>query len=81
MPCINSQKGYLFHVLDGGALLYRVPWFKGESYSVIFERYYKYINENFKSAIVVFDGYDSGPTTKDITHEKIESRGKRSGIH
>jgi hypothetical protein len=60
----------LFHVLDGGALLHRVPWFKGDSYSVIFERYYKYINGNFKSAIVVFDGYDSGPSTKDIAHTR-----------
>ena len=68
MACIISQKGNLFHVLDGGALLHRVPWFKEESYSVIFERYNKYINGNFKSAIVVFDGYDSGPSTKDIAH-------------
>jgi hypothetical protein len=32
-----QKKGNLFHVMDGGALLHRVPWFKGESYSVIFK--------------------------------------------
>lgn len=56
------------YVLDGGALLHRLPWVKGETYSTIFEKYFKYIVKHFPGAIIVFDGYDNGPSTKDVTH-------------
>ena len=58
----------MIYVLDGGAFLYRVPWFKGQTYITIFENCYKYILQHFPNAIIVFDGYDFGPSTKDITH-------------
>ncbi len=42
IPKKSSQVQY---VIDGGALLHRIPWTKGETYTTIFHRYYTYINE------------------------------------
>ena len=44
-------------VLDGGALLHRIPWSQGASYESILETYSKYVATNFGKAVVVFDGY------------------------
>ncbi len=56
------------YVLDGGALLHRVPWFKNESYSTIMDRYHKYVSSKYPEAVIVFDGYESGPSPKDMVH-------------
>ena len=45
------------HVLDGGALLHRIPWSQGASYESILETYSKYVATNFGKALVFFDGY------------------------
>ncbi len=60
--------GCVMYVLDGGAFLHSVPWNKGETYSAIFDNYHKYLAKHFPGAIIVFDGYDDGPSTKDIAH-------------
>ena len=44
-------------VLDGGALLHRIPWSQGASYESILETYSKYVATNFGKALVFFDGY------------------------
>ncbi len=56
-------------VLDGGALLHRVPiWTKGQSYQEIIDKYIAYVKTHYgRSVTVVFDGYHS-PCTKDSTH-------------
>ena len=56
-------------VLDGGALLHRIPWSQGASYESILETYSKYVATNFGKAVVVFDGYKEF-TTKDMTHKR-----------
>jgi len=57
-------------VLDGGALLHRIPWGRGETYDLICGRYVKYVTDKYGCATLVFDGYESGPSTKDMTHGK-----------
>ena len=34
----------------------------------ICNKYYTYLSQKFTNAIIVFDGYASGPSTKDVTH-------------
>ena len=63
------------YVLDGGCLLHRLPWKKGDSYNAIAESYADFIVRHYRQATVVFDGYDEGPSIKDNTHQR---RGKKT---
>ena len=55
-------------VLDGGSLLQRIPWSKGTTFSTICNTYVNYVTGKYNDAVIVFDGYRSGPTTKDTAH-------------
>ena len=58
------------YVLDGGSLLHRIPWTKGDSYGEIAESYADFTIRHYGLATVVFDGYTRGPSIKDNTHER-----------
>ena len=70
----NSQTGgptgNVHFVLDGGALLHRVPWPHGITYDAICSLYVQYVANKYGKATVVFDGYQNGPSTKDGTHQR-----------
>ena len=66
------------YVLDGGALLHRIPWNKGSTFSEIFKTYSDYVLNKYGEAIVVFDGYEVA-STKDLTHMR-RSKGKSGPI-
>jgi hypothetical protein len=55
------------YVLDGGSLLHRIPWPRGATFGKIIDMYAKYVRNRYSNAIVVFDGYGNGPSTKDHT--------------
>ena len=65
------------HVLDGGALLHIVRWQKEETFQSICQQYVKYVRTKFGQSTVVFDGYGTGPTTKD--HEHLRRSLKKKG--
>nr|CAI5842069.1 unnamed protein product [Callosobruchus analis] len=45
-------------IIDGGSLLHRVVWGKGDTFSIILDRHAKYLQTQYKSEItVVYDGY------------------------
>ena len=51
------------YVLDGGALIHRVRWFKGMKFNAVSEVYTNYIRKNYRGCVtVVFDGYQDGDT-------------------
>ncbi|CAC5388950.1 unnamed protein product [Mytilus coruscus] len=56
-----------YFVLNGGSLIH-LPWTKGATVDTICMTYVNYVNYHYKDATVVFDGYPSVPTTKDVTH-------------
>src|SRR6267154_1638582 len=57
------------YVLDGGALLHRLPWSLGMQFSDICNAYKQYVIMRYgKSVVIVFDGYLDGPSIKDATH-------------
>ena len=43
------------YVLDGGALLHRIPWKVGQTYDEICSHYIKYVADKYNHAIIVFD--------------------------
>lgn len=58
------------YILDGGALLQRIPWTKGETFESVCQRYVHYVCSKYGRPIVVFDGYNDGPSIKDATHQR-----------
>ena len=52
------------YVLDGGALLHRIPWHSGEKFDAIYSRYIQYVTDKYRSPVIVFDGYQNGLSTK-----------------
>ena len=65
---------HIQYVLDGGALIQRIPWSRGSTYGDICHQYTEYVVRRYKDAIVVFDGYEN-MNTKDMTHQR-RSKGK-----
>jgi 5'-3' exonuclease len=55
------------NVIDGGSLLHRIPWSKGQTFSQICSKYVDHVKKRFQNPIIVMDGYN-GTSTKDITH-------------
>ena len=43
---------------------------KNSTYDAISDHYVDFVNKNYPNAIVIFDGYESGPSTKDMTHQR-----------
>ncbi|KAH3695932.1 hypothetical protein DPMN_083391 [Dreissena polymorpha] len=69
MNCIPETECY---VLDGGSLLHRLPWKKGDTYNAIAESYAYFTVRHYGQATVSFDGYEDGPSIKDNTHQDEE---------
>ena len=58
------------YVLDGGSLVHRLAWKKGDSYGAIAQSYADFTIRLYGKATVVFDGYREGPSIKDNTHQR-----------
>ena len=61
-------------VFDGGSLLQRLPWPSHSTYADIASIYVQFVTRHYGEAVVVFDGYESGPSTKDETHQRREGK-------
>ena len=55
-------------VVDGGGLLYKLPWPKHITYCRLAQTYADFVKSSYGDALVVFDGYH-GPSTKDEIHQ------------
>ena len=59
------------YVLDGGALLQKLPWTKGVKWSTILTMYVNHVLALYGNRVsVVFDAYSAGPSPKDVVHER-----------
>ena len=47
--------------MDGGALLQRLPWSRGQTFDSICHMYVTYVTRRYGKATIVFDGYEDGP--------------------
>jgi len=62
------------YVLDGGALIHRVPWSNGQTYVDVCNKYVQYVRSRYPGRVtIVFDGYDDNPSTKDCAHMRRNS--------
>ena len=72
--CVTKEKLVdSAHVVDGGALLQHLPWPKSTSYADICQLCIQHVHKHYYNALIVFDGYNGGPTTKDKTHQRRTS--------
>ena len=55
------------YVLDGGALLYRLPW-PLDPYMMMCVKCMLIMKERYGTAVLVFDGYTNEPSIKDAIH-------------
>ena len=61
----------VLYLLDGGNLLNKLQWKKGETVQQICQHYVNYVNGNYEEkAEVMFDGYPDELTNKDTNHLK-----------
>jgi len=58
------------YVLDGGSLLHKLKWKKGDTYGKIARAYADFTTKHYGAATVVFDGYGAGPSIKDNTQQR-----------
>ena len=58
----------IVQLIDGGALLYQVKWSLYTKFSKIYKLNERYLYSQFGYCYVVFDGYENGPSTKDMHH-------------
>ena len=67
IPLPNNMQ----YVLDGGSLLHRLraPLRKGSSFGEIVQAYVQFVDEHYPNSVFVSDGYNSGPSTKALTHQ------------
>ena len=73
-PIPTLPTSNVLYLLDGGDLLSKLQWKKGQMVQQIC--WHNFENENYgENAEVAFDGYPDEPTTKDITHLKY-TKGK-----
>ncbi|KAK3108216.1 hypothetical protein FSP39_003394 [Pinctada imbricata] len=74
----DSLQSCRLFVLDGGSLLHRLSWPQKSTFGEIVQMYTQYVLNKFTNPCVVFDGYESAPSTKDMTHVRrckgVESR-------
>ena len=67
------NEDHLKFVVDGGALLHKIPWPKNKSYTDLCLLYSHYLKNKYGNPTVVFDGYETGPTIKDAAHIRRNS--------
>lgn len=66
----SEEERTVTNVLDGGSLLQRILWKKGDTFEDMACMYMKHVSKKILHPVAVFDGYKSGPTTKDMTNNR-----------
>ena len=66
-PDLNDSLKY---VIDEGTLVQRIPWQVRDTCNKILQSYVKYVTKHYGQAVVIFDSYAAGPSTKDCTRHR-----------
>ena len=66
------------YILDGGALIHRLPWPQGSTYDGVCQMYVNHAKQIYGTAVIVIDGYTNEPSTKDAIH--LRRTGTCSGV-
>ena len=69
--CVTEEKPIgVMYVIDGEAVLQHLPLPKSASFTDLCNSYVKYMHNHFDNALIVFDRYGSGPSTKNESHQR-----------
>ena len=63
----NTLVNTEIYVLHGGSLLQRLPWPRRATFNGLCQLYTDYVTKNYSNSVVVFERYETGPSTKDNT--------------
>ena len=74
---VVGPTGQSQYILYGGSLVHRIPWQRSTIYNDIGRQYTKYVTRKYGHAIIIFDGYQEGLSTKDGANERRS--GRRAG--
>jgi hypothetical protein len=69
------------YVVDGGYTLHRVGWRAPADMRDILPLFWRFLDRLGSVVHVVFDGYDSGPSTKDQEHERRAANKPQTSPH
>ena len=64
------SSGEVQYILEGGALLHRLHWSRGDTYGDICQQYMRYISKHYGTPFVVFNGDLGSLSTKYVVHQK-----------
>ena len=67
------------YVLDGGSLLRKLKWRRGDTYGKISKANADFTSKHYGAATAVFDGHGAGPSIKDNAHQRREKNHQLSG--
>ena len=74
----NTLVNTEIYVLDGGSLLQCLPWPRRATFNGLCQLYTDLVSKNYSNSVVVFDGYETGPSTKDNKKPlKIQRKNRR----
>jgi len=74
--CDETLPNTVQYVIDGGYLLHKVRWNPPTDMQTVLSLFLRYVSRFGNDAVVVFDGYDCGPSIKDQEHlRRSASRG------
>ena len=65
MPTQDEEDYVICHVLDGGSIIQRLPWKRDDTSKCIATAM---LTMSITNPIILFDGYEVGPFTKNVTH-------------
>ena len=68
-------------IIDGDALVHKFSWPKNSIYADICMLYTQYVVNTYSDAVVVFDGYYGGASTKDETHPRRAENYRHKCLH
>ncbi|KAL7307868.1 hypothetical protein TKK_0000187 [Trichogramma kaykai] len=62
-----------YYVIDGGFLIHKVKWTKGQLFSSIIKSYIKFIHDHFsQNAVVVFEGFENISTKQSEKQRRVK---------
>jgi hypothetical protein len=80
LSTLSNQR--MVNVVDGGSLPHRIQWEKDTTYEAFGKKYAKTVIDVYGAgSYVVFDGYESGPSTKDHAHANRSMGNCSNGVN
>ena len=64
---LEPPRGTMNCIIDGGSPIQKIPWARGVTFKSACKLYVDYCKK-INQPTIVFDGYQSRPSTKDVTH-------------